>query len=235
MKKKELTNKEILGAIQTILNDREEWELLNGCYMYNLKKQEDKIVLQVFEEEVDGEFDSLYAEFFTDISDNSVQIVKGLINDIYENCLNYKQQFARQTPSFYRRKIKSIANWTNKNKMDKVQELTKQLTERFLEDRRISNDIVNLKEIVKDLYNCLMDIDNEYKQKEIRDRLLDKCKKFNIHNVGCSYVGKEIVAYRSDDNSENIIAKAKYIIDENGYVNINNAVENMLQQIRKVA
>lgn len=235
MKKKELTNKDILGAIQSILNDRNEFELENGCYMYKVKIQKDKFILQVYEEENDGVYDSLYGEFFTDVSDNSVKIVKGLINDVYENCLNYKQQFARQTPAFYRRKIKSIANWTNKNKMDKVQELTKQLTERFLEDRRISNDIVNLKEIVKDLYNCLMDIDNEYKQKEIRDRLLEKCKKFNIHNVGCSYVGNEMVAYRSDDDSENIIAKAKYIIDENGYVNINNAVENMLQQLRKVA
>lgn len=190
------TNKQVLNKAQSILNDREEWELENGCYMYNLKKQKDKIVLQVFEEEIDGMYDSLYAEFCTDVSGDEVAIIKGLISDVYENCLNYKQQFARQTPAFYKRKIKSLTNWTSKNNEKKVQEITQQLTERFAEDKRISNDIVNLKDIVRDLYNCLFQIDNKYKQKEIRDRLLKRCQELNIHNVGCSYIENEIIAYR---------------------------------------
>ncbi|OOM76597.1 hypothetical protein [Clostridium sp. BL-8] len=233
MSKKVLTNKEILGAIQTILNDREEWELENGCYMYNLKKQEDKIVLQIFEEEIDGVYDSLYAEFIADVSDDSVQIIKGLITDIYESNLNYKQQFARQTPSFYKRKIKSIANWTNKNKMDKVQELTKQLTERFVEDRIVLNDITNLKDIVRDLYNCLSQIDSSWKQKEIRDKLLKRCKELNIQNVGCSYIENEIIAYRHADDST-IISKARIVIDR-AYCNINNSINELINQLRKVA
>ncbi|GEP65212.1 hypothetical protein CBE01nite_29800 [Clostridium beijerinckii] len=233
MSKKVLTNKEILGAIQSTLNDREEWELENGCYMYNLKKQKDKIVLQIFEEEIDGVYDSLYAEFITDVSDDSVQIIKGLITDIYESTLNYKQQFARQTPSFYKRKIKSIANWTNKNKMDKVQELTKQLTERFVEDRIVLDDITNLKDIVRDLYNCLSQIDSSWKQKEIRDKLLKRCKELNIQNVGCSYIENEIIAYRHADDST-IISKARIVIDT-AYCNINNSINELINQLRKVA
>lgn len=233
MNKKVLTNKEILGAIQSVLNDREEWELENGCYMYNLKRQQDEIVLQVYEEETDGVYDSLYAEFFTGVSDDSVKIIKELISDIYESVLNYKQQFARQTPSFYKRKIKSIANWTNKNKMDKVQELTKQLTERFVEDRIVLNDIANLKDIVRDLYNCLITIDNEWKQKEIRDKLLNRCKELNIQNVGCSYIENEIIAYRHANDSS-IISKARIVIDK-AYCNINNSVNELINQLRKVA
>lgn len=227
---KQLTNKEVLNTVQSILNDREEFELENGCYRYKLKIQKGKCILQVYEDETD---DTLYAEFETEMTKDPVKIVKGFIFDIYESTLNCKQQFARQTSSVYRRKIKSIANWTQKNKMDKVHELTKQLTERFIEDKRISNDIVNCKTIVKEMYYCLSLIDNEWKQKEIRDRLLQRCKEFNINNVGCSFIENEIIAYRHADDST-IISKGKIVIDT-AYCNINNEVNELVNQLRKVA
>ncbi len=224
------TKKQVLNTVQSILNDREEWELENGCYMYNLKKQKDKIVLQVFEEYNNGVFDSLYAEFFTDISNDPVVIIKGLITDIYENCLNNKQQFARQTPSFYKRKIRSLTNWTIKNNEKKVKEITQQLTERFTDDKRISSDIVNLKDIVRELYNCLSRIDSEWKQKEIKDRLLKRCSELGINNVECSHVANNILAYRLDTD-----VKAEYLI-EFDYCNINSCVNELIKQLcRKVA
>lgn len=226
---KKLTNKNVLKTVQSILNDREEWEIENGCYMYKLKMQKSKCILQVYEDDEDN----LYAEFETEMTKDSIQLVKGFITDIYESTLNDKQQFARQTPAFYKRKIKSISNWSNKNKMDKVEELTKQLTVRFIEDKRISNDIINCKTIVKELYYCLSYIDSEWKQKEIKDRLLKRCQELNINNVGCSFIENEIIAYRYANDST-IISKGKIVIDT-AYCNINSEVSELVNQLRKVA
>lgn len=224
--------RETLKKIQNVLNDWEEWEIENGdAYGYVLKLNKNKdIELRIYDEiecESCNYSVAIPNENITSIKD----IVKGFINEIYDKEINWRNSCLRSNKGWYSRKHKSINLWLSRDKEDKVLEISKQIAERYSNSKLLENQVSHYKTFVSHLYYALNVLETDWKLEEIRDKVLKRCQELNIHNVGCSFIKDEIIAYRHAKNSD-IIAKATYIVDRQ-YCNIPTAVNEVVKQLSK--
>lgn len=230
--KNPLIMKETLKKIQDVLNDYEEWQIENGDawgYVLKLNKNKD-IELRAYDEiecESCNYSVAIPNENITSIKD----ILKGFINEIYENEINWRNSCLKSNKGWYSRKHKSIATWTERENMQKIIQITNQIAERYKNSKLLEGQVSHYKTFVSRIFYALNVLETDWKLEEIRDKVLKRCQELNIQNVGCSFVNDEIIAYRHTKNSDTI-AKATYIVDRQ-YCNIPTVVNEVVKQLSK--
>lgn len=90
---KKLINKEI-KELEKALNNKQQWEIDNGTYLYSLNGRNDSVILKVYDSEVNEH----YLQFTYTVSkeENMYKLIKSIINKLYEEEINYKQSYTRK-------------------------------------------------------------------------------------------------------------------------------------------
>lgn len=230
--KNPLIMKETLKKIQDVLNDWEEWEIDNGdAYGYVLKLNKNKDVELRIYDEIECESCNYSVAIPNENITSIKNILKGFINSIYDQEINWRNSCLRANKGWYSRKHKSINLWLSREKEDKVLEISKQIAERYSNSKLLENQVSHYKTFVSHLYYALNTLETDWKLEDIRDKVLKRCQELNIQNVGCTFIKDEIIAYKHAENSD-IISKATYMVDRQ-YCNIPTAVNEVVKQLSK--
>lgn len=144
-------NKELIKNLETIVVEINEWDKC-GDYVHCFNLEDDSIFYTV----VDNENDPIH-EFELDVDlleeDYSCNnIIWQFIQLLYTEEINYRKKFINGTKSFNSRKIKSLGLWYERNNLEKVDIITKELIERSQIKETLSHELISYTNIVSSLY-----------------------------------------------------------------------------------
>lgn len=144
-------NKELIKNLETIVEEINNWDKC-GDYVHCFNLEDDSIFYTV----VDNENDPIY-DFELDIDlleeDYSCSnIIWQFIQLLYTEEINHRKKFINGTKSFNSRKIKSLGLWYERNNLEKVDSITKELIERSKIKETLSHELVSYTSIVSSLY-----------------------------------------------------------------------------------
>lgn len=225
---KKLTNKalkELLEKIEGQLNEREEWELEDGFYIYKLELTKGNIVCNI----MDDDFISCTIE--TQKVDNITDILKGFINYLYENEINNRQAYLRGSKGYFNRKHKSLALWLGRDKRDKVFTIAEEIAKRYKESESNVFEIKHYKGFISQFYSCLDVLEPYWRTIEIKEAIFIKVHELNIKNVHISYIEDRIIIMKSDDKAKNVIDTFEMVIGY--YVNKSAIVNEVISRLNK--
>ncbi|GCD13148.1 hypothetical protein [Clostridium tagluense] len=139
--------KDIQGELEYYFTDFEG----NTEYTVVLRKSQD-VVRIIFIDE-----DSKCISFTTDVIEDFTtitmeEILKQLINNIYQEQLNWRNSVIRNWKSFSAQKVKSLTLWLSRGNTDKVDVINLQLVERYKLVEQYKNDVNYYKHFVCALY-----------------------------------------------------------------------------------
>ena len=109
-----------LQEIENVLNRHEEYE--EEFWIYKLALKKNNIIINIFDDEWIQETLTL------EVIEEKIEIkniCKSIINYLYENEINSRQNYINKSKSFNNRKIKSMSLWMGKGKLDKVSKINK--------------------------------------------------------------------------------------------------------------
>lgn len=200
--------KELVTKIEAQLNNREQWEIENGVWLYKFEIKNDEIEVRVYDSEIKEIY--LKYSFAVDIVEDAVTLLKSMIAYLYDNEINHRQAYLNGDKGYYNRKHKSLALWLDRNKQDRVDVIVQDIAKRYKESNQTEAEITYYKEFVGQFYSCLKVLEPYWKVAEIKDSICEKIKKLNINNVEISCIEDRIVIVKSD--GKNIIDKFEMVI-----------------------
>lgn len=196
--------KENLKEIQEELNQHEEWE--QEYWTYKLSYQKSNVIIKIYD---DDECNKDYLEDTFVIerleSFDMKSILKSIINYIYENHINFRNNYIHKTTSFNNRKIKSLALWSSRNKIDRVDKINEELVQRYNTTQKMKAELEIYKDYVRDLYSCLTKLCPFWKVQDMEKYINQQLEKCNIHNVKVFYKLEYLIACQY--NNENYKAE----------------------------
>ncbi|KEI92171.1 hypothetical protein [Clostridium botulinum] len=228
-----LTKTEIrknLKIIEEELNNREEWELENGRVEYRLfLNREDNLNFIILGDEESDK----YENYTIEIKDFNVKtILKSMINYIYENEINYRNNYIRKTKSFNSRKIKSMTLWLERNKQDRVQKINEELAERYKTTKMMENRVVEYKDYIRDLYSCLNILCPDWKIRDIKNYVFNKLKESGFTDFSMTMIDSNTINTTKYNNKDEVIKSFNIVIEPYSNKNIIlNIVRNMLKEV----
>ncbi|NFL55723.1 hypothetical protein FDB79_08990 [Clostridium botulinum] len=227
-----LTKTEIrknLKIIEEELNNREEWELGNGCVEYRLFLNREGNLNFVILGDVE---DDKYENYTIELEDYDVKsILKSMINYIYENEINYRNNYIRKTKSFNSRKIKSLVLWTERNKQDRVQKINEEMVERYKTTKMMENRVVECKDYIRDLYSCLSILCADWKIQDIKSYVFNKLKESGFTDFSMTMIDSNTINATKYNDKDEVIKSFNIVIDPYSNKNIIlNMVRNMLKE-----
>lgn len=228
-----LSNKEIKGLlkiVETELNKHDEYEVQayeNGgleLYTYKLLLNKNKdIECRIYPYENDC------CEYVIKIPKDDIldskNLLKGLINYIYENEINFRKQFITANKGFYARKHKSIATWTERENMEKIIQITNQIADRYSITKDLEKKITYFKQFVTDFYNCMGRLNPIWKLEDVAEKVIDRAEYLNIDNVTCTISEFEFLTISRNDS------KVKVCVED--CFNISQTVNYIISRIRR--
>jgi len=217
--------KELLEKIEGQLNEREEWELENGCYLYKLELTKGNIVCNI----MDDDFIKYTMEI--EKADNITDILKGLINYLYENEINNRQAYLKGDKGYFNRKHKSLALWLDRDKQDKVNTIVEDIAKRYKESKSTENEVRHYRGFASGFYYCLNALEPYWKVAEVKEAISAKMQKLDIKNVDISIIQDRIIVDKSDDDAENVVDTFEIVIGS--YVNKNTIVNEVIGRLNK--
>ncbi|APU60755.1 hypothetical protein [Clostridium botulinum] len=228
-----LTKTEIrknLKIIEEELNTKEEWELENGCVEYRLflNREGNLNFIILSDEESDK-----YENYTIELEDYDVKsILKATINYIYENEINYRNNYIRKTKSFNNRKIKSLVLWTERNKQDRVQKINEEMVERYKTTKMMENRVVEYKDYIRDLYSCLSILCSNWKAQDIKSYVFNKLKESGFTDFSMTIIDGNTINTTKYNDKDEVIKSFNIVIDPYSNKNIIlNMVRNMFKEI----
>lgn len=174
--------KESLKAIEDVLNQHEQYEIDNGEYYdYDLLLHKNIILFDI---SVEDEGLESYEIGITDTDSVDVKsICKILINHIYENEINPRQSYVKNSNNFRKRKIKSLCLWSERFDETKVEKINKELIEHYQKVKEYENKISKYKNYISDIYSVLWTLCKNWKVEDISAYCKEKFEKFNVQDV----------------------------------------------------
>ncbi|OOM80476.1 hypothetical protein CLPUN_13310 [Clostridium puniceum] len=230
---KVLTNKEIKDSLQKILgvmNDYEEYEISNGdawTYKFNLKKNSD-IECRIY----DGEWCEYVMAIPNDVT-SVKDILKGYINYLYENEINFRNSYLKANKGWYSRKHKSLNTWFERNNRAKIDAIVEDIAERYSTTKRVESDIAHYKVFISRLYYALNCLDKNWKLEDIKEAAFKRCSELGIKNIRISYIDSRLSVMKNNNNATAVLDKFDIEIDS--YSNISMVVNQITSRLRKVA
>ncbi|WP_160684747.1 hypothetical protein [Clostridium sp. C2-6-12] len=230
---KVLTNKEIkelLTDISKVMNDYDQFEIDNGdawTYKFNLKKNGD-IECRIYDGEW-CEYSMAIPKDVTCVKD----VLKGYINFLYENEINFRQSYLKANKGWYSRKHKSLNLHFQKQNQTKIDAIVEDISERYSTTKRLENEVEHYKIFISRLYWALNCIVPSWKIEDIKEAAFKRCEEFGISNVGISYIDNTLIVMKSDDKATKILDKFDIEIDS--YSNISMVANQIVSRLRKVA
>lgn len=214
--------KNTLKDIEEVLNTHEEWEDEFWTYKLELKKNEIECKI----------YDDKWLEYVIKIeaAKDTIDILKGFINYLYENEINHRQSFVKGSDAFNRRKIKSLSTWSSRDNETKCKDIQEELVSRFNINRHVKSELERYKKWVSDFYSCLNYLCKSWKTKEVKEAIFDKLKQFDIRDVAITYVNDTISIYVMEDDN----IKDDFSIEVDSYTNKAITVNNAINTIRKM-
>ncbi|MCY6958294.1 hypothetical protein [Clostridium brassicae] len=208
---KNLTKTEIrknLQEIENILNNHNQWEIENGCVDYCFSLNKDNTIRFTISCE-----DEVYENYTIEEIENYdiKSILKSIINFLYENEINYRNNYIRKTKSFNNRKIKSLALWLERENNDRVNKINEELAERYKTTKKLESEIVKYKDYIRDLYSCLSVLCSDWRIEDIKEYVFNKLKEFNFENISISYIDNRLIVQKFDDKK--VITNFEILID----------------------
>ncbi|HIG0355893.1 TPA: hypothetical protein ACX96U_001181 [Clostridium sporogenes] len=227
-----LTKTEIrknLKIIEEELNNREEWELENGCVEYRLFLNREGNLNFIILGDVE---DDKYENYTIELEDYDVKtILKSMINYIYENEINYRNNYIRKTKSFNSRKIKSLTLWLERSKQDKVNKINEELAERYKTTKMMENRVEEYKDYIRDLYSCLSVLCPDWKAQDIKSYVFNKLKESGFTDFSMTMIDGNTINITKYNDKDEVIKSFNIVIDTYSNKNIIlNIVRNMLKE-----
>lgn len=222
--------KELLKSISEVMNDYEQYEIDNGDawdYKFNLKKNGD-IECRIYDEKW-CEYVMAIPKEVTCVKD----ILKGYINFLYENEINFRQSYLKANKGWYSRKHKSLNNWFLKNNRTKIDAIVEDIAERYSTTKHVESDIAHFKVFISRLYWALNCLDKTWKIEDIKEAAFKRCEQFGINNVGISYIDSKLIIMKNNEDATAVLDKFDIEIDS--YANISMVVNQITSRLRKVA
>ncbi|EJO5347017.1 hypothetical protein NRP93_001083 [Clostridium botulinum] len=215
--------------IEEELNNREEWELENGCVEYKLFLNREGNLNFIVLGDVE---DDKYENYTIELEDYDMKsILKATINYIYENEINYRNNYIRKTKSFNNRKIKSLVLWTERNKQDRVQKINEELAERYKTTKMMKNRIEEYKDYIRDLYSCLSILCPNWKAQDIKSYVFNKLKECGFIDFSMTMIDGNTINITKYNDKDEVIKSFNIVIDTYSNKNIIlNIVRNMLKE-----
>ncbi|NRY59865.1 hypothetical protein [Clostridium beijerinckii] len=229
-----LTNKaikELLMKVSEVMNDYEQYEIENGdAWGYVLKLNPNKnIECRIMDDE--------WCEYTMAIPSDNISgvkdILKGFINYLYENEINFRNGYLKANKGWYARKHKSLNTWFERNNRTKIDAIVEDISERYSTTKRLENEVEHYKVFISRLYYVLNCLVPNYKLEDIKEVTFKRLNEFNIKNVGISNIDNKLIVMKSNDDSSYIIDKFDIEIDS--YSNVNIIVNQIVSRLRKVA
>ncbi len=225
--------KELLKNISEVMNDYEQYEIENGdAWGYVLKLNKNKDIECRIYDEIECENCNYVITIPSDVTCIK-DILKGFINYIYNNEINWRNNCLKSNKGWYSRKHKSTNLWLERGKEDKVLEIAKEISERYKNSKLLENQIEHYKVFISRIYyvlNCLVE---NWKLEDIKEAAFKRLNEFNINNVGISHIDNKLIIMKSNDDSTYIVDKFDIEIDS--YTNVNMIVNQIVLRLRKVA
>ncbi|MEL5897282.1 hypothetical protein AAGC94_04260 [Clostridium sporogenes] len=227
-----LTKTEIrknLKIIEEELNNREEWELENVYAEYRLflNREGNLNFIILGDEESDK-----YENYTIELEDYDVKtILKSMINYIYENEINYRNNYIRKTKSFNSRKVKSLTLWLERSKQDRVQKINEELAERYKTTKMMENRVEEYKDYIRDLYSCLSVLCPDWKAQDIKSYVFNKLKESGFTDFSMTMIDGNTINITKYNDKDEVIKSFNIVIDTYSNKNIIlNIVRNMLKE-----
>lgn len=234
---KVLTNKEIkenLKKISEVMNEYSNFEIENGDawgYVLKLNKNKD-IELRIYDE-IECESCNYVITIPSDNVTGVKDIIKGCINYLYDQELNWRNNCLKSNKGWYSRKHKSTNLWLERGNEAKVLEIAKEISERYSNSKLLESEVEHYKVFISRLYMALNQLDKTWKLEDIKNKTLDRCQELGINNVGVSYIDYTIIVMRSNADATKIIDKFEIPIDRD-FCNIPMTVNMIISRLRKV-
>jgi len=216
--------KKMVKTIEGQLNKHEDYE---EFWSYKLEAKKDEIVVKIYDDE-DCREDYLEYAFVVDIAQDVTTLIKSMINCIYENELNDLQKYVKATAGYNKRHIKSLSCWIEKGKQEKVDKLVRELADRYKTTKSKEFEVSKFKDIIKDLYNCLTELNPTWRLESIKEKVFDRLDKFGIKNVGISCRDNKLIVIKHDEEIHDVF---DIVID--GYCNIGQTVSTIVNRLAK--
>lgn len=221
-----LTKTEIrknLKIIEEELNNREEWE-----YRLFLNRKDNLLNFIILGDVEDDK----YENYTIEIKDFNVKtILKSMINYIYENEINYRNNYIRKTKSFNSRKIKSLTLWLERSKQDRVQKINEELAERYKTTKMMENRVIEYKDYIRDLYSCLSVLCPDWKIQDIKSYVFNKLKESGFTDFSMTMIDGNTINITKYNDKDEVIKSFNIVIDTYSNKNmILNIVRNMLKE-----
>ncbi|MBZ9635522.1 hypothetical protein [Clostridium sp. FP1] len=192
-----LTTKQLkinLQEIEAVINTHAEWE--EEYWTYKLELNNNEIIINIFDDEYLQEAFAIgVIEGKTDV----LNICKSIINNIYENEINSRQNYINKNKSFNNRKIKSMALWLSRENIDRVNKINMELVERYNTTIKVTNELSTYKSYVRDLYNVLNVLSPNWKIEDIKDYVINRLEYFSIIDVEITIQSDKIIANHKDN------------------------------------
>lgn len=183
-----------LQEIENVLNRHEEYE--EEFWIYKLALKKNNIIINIFDDEWIQETLTL------EVIEEKIEIkniCKSIINYLYENEINSRQNYINKSKSFNNRKIKSMSLWMGKGKLDKVSKINMDLVERYNTNIEIINTLATYKSYLSDFYSVLNELYPNWKVEDISIYVADKFEYFNIGYVQITIQNNKIIANYNDN------------------------------------
>lgn len=216
--------------IEEELNNREEWELENGCVEYRLFLNRDNNLNFVILGDVE---DDKYENYTIELEDYDVKtILKSMINYIYENEINYRNNYIRKTKSFNSRKIKSLTLWLERSKQDKVNKINEELAERYKTTKMMENRVEEYKDYIRDLYSCLSVLCPDWKAQDIKSYVFNKLKESGFTDFSMTMIDGNTINITKYNDKDEVIKSFNIVIEAYSHKDIIlNMIKNMLKEV----
>ncbi|GCD11408.1 hypothetical protein [Clostridium tagluense] len=150
---KKLATKQLqvnLQEIENVINKHEIWE--EEFWIYNLEMKDNNLNINIFDDEW------LQETFIIEIVEDNIDIksiCKSIIDYLYENEINSRQNYINKNKSFNSRKIQSMAKWMGKGNIDKVTKINMELIERYNINIKMKSELSTYKSYACDFYEVL--------------------------------------------------------------------------------
>ncbi|WP_200907907.1 hypothetical protein [Clostridium sporogenes] len=171
--------------------------------------------------------------FNMELEDYDVKtILKSMINYIYENEINYRNNYIRKTKSFNSRKIKSLVLWIERNKQDRVQKINEEMVERYKTTKMMENRVLEYKDYIRDLYSCLNILCPNWKIQDIKSYVFNKLKECGFTDFSMTMIDRNTINITKYNDKDEVIKSFNIVIDTYSNKNIIlNMVRNILKEV----
>ncbi|MCB2354356.1 hypothetical protein [Clostridium estertheticum] len=166
-----------LQAIEDELNKSYDYTE-EGYWTYKLALNKNTIVMNIFDGD---EIEENYGIEINEEKEGIKSLLQDIINFIYENEINHRQNYVNKSKSYYSRKIKSMALWMGREKTEKVNAINIDLVERYNTTTKLKNELDYFKGFTSDFYNALTELCPTWKIEDICEYIDAQFRIYDMH------------------------------------------------------